>query len=310
MNTEIDTSSSGPFAEPTGNTSGIDTDALLSQVESGGSTERPMSAHDAQADAQPTQQKQPEPSSSPVSEISFTWNGKQIKAPLNDPRVTQWMSQGYDYAQRMQAFKEQQAQIEKQRAELAALESKYKPVEEYYSQHPDRWQYINQQYETLKQGLDPSNPLAQKLQLLETKLSQADQFIQNQIQREELQKIQKEDQELDQDIHSIRDQYKDLDWNSVDSSGKNLELKILEHAQAIGTKSFRAAFRDFYHDQLVKLHEERAKENVVKERQKQTKLGLLGQSSTPKMGLQNVQDIKGKSYDDLTREALEELGIA
>lgn len=301
--------SDGPFAEPTGNTAGIDADAVLSQVESTGSSERAMASEPSEAATQSEAPKQQSQAQS-AAELAFTWNGKQIKAPLNDPRVTQWVSQGYDYAQKMQAFRQQQSEFEQKQRLISDLESKYKPLEEYYSKNPDRWAYINEQYEALQNGLDPADPVSQKLQsILESKLKPYDQFIQ-QLQARELQHQQQtEDQALDTEIQSIRDNYKDLDWGSVDAEGKNLEYRVLEHANKIGTTSFRAAFRDFYHDQLVKLSEEKAKESVVKERQKQTKLGLLGQSSTPKKGVTHAEDIKNKSYDDLIAEAIEEFGL-
>jgi hypothetical protein len=291
------------FAEPTGDTGSVDVDSVLSQVDSGSSGDRQMSAEPT---AEPTQKEAPQS----AAELAFQWNGKQIKAPLNDPRVTQWVSQGYDYAQKMQAFKQSQSEFEQKQRALADIEQKYKPLEEYYSQNPDRWQYINQQYEALKQGLDPADPVSQKFQsILESKLKPYDNFIQQLQQREIAFNQQQEDTVLNDEIQSIRNNYKDLDWANADAEGKNLELKVLEHAQKIGTSSFRAAFRDFHHDQLVKLAEERAKESVVKDKVKNTKLGLLGQSQAPTKGITNAGDIKQKTYDDLTREALEEFGI-
>lgn len=303
--------SDGPFAEPTGSTSGIDADALMNEVESG---ESATSNREMSGSSEPTQSSEPStPQATPAqtaAELAFNWNGKQIKAPLNDPRVTQWVSQGYDYAQRMQAFKAQQSEFEQKQRAISEIENKYKPLEEYYSKNPDRWQYINQQYEASKNGLDATDPVAAQLQsLLESKLKPIDQFIQ-QAQAKEIQAKQAtEDQALDSDIQSIRETYKDLDWGGVDAEGKNLEYRVLEHASRIGTTSFRAAFRDFYHDQLVKLSEEKAKEGLVKERQKQTKMGLLGQSQAPKKGIMHAEDYKNKSYDDLIAEAMEEYGI-
>jgi hypothetical protein len=294
-----------PAAAPeSADLSGVDVDSLMSG-DSSGSSEIPMGDEPTQPSPKP--QKTPEQAA--AAELAFNWNGKQIKAPLNDPRVTQWVSQGYDYAQKMQAFKQSQAEFEQKQRLISELESKYKPVEEYYSQNPDRWQYINQQYEAMKQGLDPSNPIAQKIQSFESKLSQVDQFIQNQQLERLNQQIAQEDSALESEIQSIRTEFKDLDWNTPDADGKDLEYRVLKHAQEIGTKSFRAAFRDFNHEHLLKLAEERAKENVIKERQKQTKLGLLGQSQAPKRGITNAENIKNKSYDDLIAEGIAELGL-
>lgn len=287
--------------------SGIDVDGLLSG--SGSQTPEIPMGDDSGVSSEPTQKAQPQKSVQDVTELAFNWQGKQIKAPLTDPRVTQWLSQGYDYAQKMQAFKQSQTEFEQKQRMLSELESKYKPLEDYYSQNPDRWQYVNQQYEALKNGLDPSNPIAQKIQTLESKLSQTSQFIQN-LQNEKLtQQRQQEDQALDGEVKSIQEQFKDLDWSTPDATGKTLEIRVLEHAHQNGIKSFRAAFRDLNHDHLLKLAEERAKEGVVKDQQKKTKLGLLGQTQAPKKGLTNAADYKSKSYDDLIAEGLAELGL-
>jgi len=292
-------SSPSPFAEPTGNTSGIDADQVLNQVEQGQSTSAIPSS------TTPPPQASPQPG----NELAFTWNGKEIKAPFTDPRVKQWAQQGYDYAQRMQGFNKERTEFEENKRQISELEARYKPVEDYYSKNPDRWDYVNKQYEALKNGLDPSNPISQKIQSLESKLSEYDKFIKESQQEKQSQRRLQEDQSLDQEIKSIRESYKDLDWQSPDGEGKNLEFRVLEHASKIGTDKFRVAFRDLHHDQLIKQAEERAKEVVVKEKQKQTKLGLLGQSSTPKLGVTDVQDIKNKSYDELIAEGMEELGL-
>lgn len=286
--------------------SGVDVDGLLS----GGASsvpEIPMGDEPAQSQA-----AKPEPAKTPAqqaAELAFNWKGKEIKVPLSDPRATQWISQGYDYAQQMQAFRQQQAQFQQQQKLIADLEAKYKPVEEYYSQNPDRWQYVNQQYEAYKNGQNPADPMSQRIQGLESKLSEALNFIQAAQNEKLIQQRTQEDTELDQEVRSIQEQYKDLDWASADSDGKKLETRVLEHAQKIGTKSFRAAFRDLNHEHLLKLADERAKENVVKEQQKKTKLGLLGQTQAPKKGITHAEDYKNKTYDDLIAEGMAELGL-
>lgn len=300
--------SAGPFAEPTGSTSGIDADALMSTIESGGQV-----TPSTQTPSAPT----PEAAQTPQTpqELAFTWNGKEIKAPID--RITQYAQQGYDYAQKMQAFKAQQAEFEAQQAKISELEARYKPVEEYVSQNPQWWDHVNQQYQQALQGAQNGDPqaianaqaLKQVLEPIQQKLSQTEQFIQS-LQKEKADTArQQQDLALSTEIQSIRDEFKDLDWATVDAEGKNLEFKVLEHAAQTGITNFRAAFRDFNHDRLLKLAEERGKAAVVKERQKQTKLGLLGQSPTPKLGVTQADNIKNQSYDDLLRDGLAELGI-
>jgi hypothetical protein len=129
------------------------------------------------------------------------------------------------------------------------------------------------------------------------------------LQEKQAEQKQKEDAALDSEVSKIMEQHKDLDWTSADESGFTLEQRVLKHANDTGINSFRAAFRDYNHDQLLKLAELRARESAMLERQKVTKNGLLGQSPTPKKGLQTAENVKGKSYNNLVSEALNELGI-
>ena len=290
----------------------IDVDGLMAQIESGQDTNVATPATPV-ADASDSTSGASAPRAAP--ELEFTWNGKQIKAPYSDPRIKQWASQGYDYAQRMAEFNRQQTEFQTKSQRVQEYESRYKPVEEYIEKNPQWWEHVNSQWQALQGtqpglGSDPNNPVLQKLTAYEQKLSQIEQFIQSAQAEKRAEFESKENDARTKEIQSIRESYSDLEWNAPDEAGLNLELKVLKHAQAIGTNSFRAAFRDFFHDELTKRASEAAKESVVKERQKQTKLGLLGKSQSPKAGITAPSDIKNQSYEELIQEGLKELGIA
>jgi len=317
----------GPFAEPVpgADINAIDVDSLLGETESGatppGSTQggAPNASESTQGtttQSQAASTTASTPAAPPAPELEFTVGGKTIKVPLSDPRVKQWTQQGYSYAQQMAAFKAEQEAFQKQQE---TLKQRYGELEQYVEQNPDWWNHVNQQFERVRAGMaqqtqsqnaDPNNPLVQELQTLKQQLQDVIKFKQDSETQRLIQQREQEDRRLNEEIQSIRETYKDLDWNSVGSDGKTMELQVLEFAQQRGIQSFQDAFLLFNHDRLVKLAEQRAKENVVKERQKQTKLGLLGTTQAPKKGITHAEDIKNKSYDDLYREALEELGHA
>src|SRR6186713_1251140 len=79
-----------------------------------------------------------------IQEMEFTWNGKPIKAPVD--RFKQWASQGYDYSQKMQEFKTQQAAFEKSQKEFEPLKSRYSEIDEYAKQNPQWLEQVNQSY--------------------------------------------------------------------------------------------------------------------------------------------------------------------
>jgi len=293
----------GGLGEPTGQIdSSIDVDALYNQIESEGAASReiPMTA--------PPEQPKADPKPQTVQEYEFTANGKPIKAPID--KILQWASQGYDYPQKMAQLKQQAQEFEQKQQLYQQWEKKYKPIDEYIQENPDWWNHVEESWNNRTQtALDPNNPLSKEFANLKNELGELRKF-KEEISNERLnQKRQSEDEKLSTEIKSIRDQFQNLDFDQVDASGKTLEFRILEHAQANGISSFKAAFRDFYHDHLMKLAEERGKEAVQKDIQKKTKLGLLGTSPTPRKGLNDADNVKAKSYEALMQEALDELGI-
>ncbi len=287
------------FADPTGNLEGIDADALLEQIENG------EAAHAAPPEATAPVQEAPAPPAG--DEFAFTWNGKEIKAPRE--KALQWAQQGYDYAQKMAEYNRRNSELENVRKDFDQRYSLYQKVDELAKQNPEWWNQIQQAYQARMQGGSEGEgaPLPD---WITNKLNQYDQFISSIKEKEAAQQRQTEDTQLDTEIKSIRETYKDLDWDSPNETGFSLEQRVLDHAIKNGIQSFRAAFRDYNHEHLVKLAEDRAKENTNKELQKRTKQGLLGQSPTPKKGFQPAEGVKNKSWNDLEREALEELGIA
>jgi hypothetical protein len=235
----------------------------------------------------------------PKSEFTFTANGKEINA--NKDEVLKWASQGHDYSQKMQEFKTQ-------REEFDTTSARYKEIDEYATANPDWFEHVEQAYKNRDntQGDSSDEEKSPELQRIEA----VEQFINETKAAKQFEARQEEDKLLDMEVKSIREQYPNLDWNSKDEkTGHTLEMKVMNHAQTIGTNSFRAAFRDHMHDNLINGAKETGKELVSQDLAKKTKLGLLGQSPTPTQGITKAVNHKNKSYDDLTNEALDELGI-
>lgn len=297
--------------EPTGDISGIDADALLNEIEGGGNTEIPMEGGEQAPDQAPAPAAAPEPES-----FEFTWNGRPIKATRE--QVLQWSSQGYDYSQRMAQLKQEQQAREQEWQQKEQAISPYKTIDEYAKQNPDWWSHVESLYQARMQGgaeggaanLDAEQLKAKILKDLSPKLNELQQFKQSIEQERQAQQQKQEDDALIEEIKSIREAHPDPAWETPDERGQTLEQKVLEHAVNNRINSFRAAFRDYYHDKLVAKASEQAKEQTNKDLQKRTKAGLLGQSSTPRKGVATAESVKSKSYEDLMREGLEEFGIA
>jgi hypothetical protein len=287
----------------------LDADAIMASIESTGSAPY-MSAPQAQAtQAAPQQQQQQQQQAQTVQDIEFNWNGKQIKAPITDPRVRQWASQGYDYAQKMADFNRRQQEIASREQELTG---RYGAIDEYVRQNPQFWDHVTQEWQKTQLGnqIDPNSPIVKELQTLKSEIGQVKEFKQT-LEKERLAiQEQQEDQALAQEIGSIREQYPDIDLAAPDANGTSLEHRVIKHAIDNKLSSFRAAFRDLLHDDLVKRAEDRGKEAVNKELQKRQKSGILGTSPTPTKGSSPLDNIKNLSYEALNELAKQELGIA
>jgi len=244
-------------------------------------------------------------------EYEYTWSGQKIKAPLSE--VLKKASMGHDYAQKMAEFNRQQASIREQLSLSEKLKEQYGQVDEWVRGNPDKWEKLQAVIEAEKAGhgdLDTNHPLYRELQSLKQQLNEK---ILPSIQAQEQEKLQlkheAEDKTLNDEIQSIREKYKDLDWESRDELGRNRELQVLRHAHEHGYKTFKAAFLDLYHDDLEKRAEERGKVSAINERQKLAKTGLLGKTSAPTVGLKKATNVKNKTWSELGREAKEELGL-
>lgn len=285
-----------------GGSASIDVDSLLADIDAGKETNAAPGS-DQDPAAAPAAPQTPQ-------EIEFTWNGKPIKAPLGDPKTTQWLSQGYDYAQRMAEFKAKQEAFERSQKEFEPLKTRYSEIDEYAKQNPQWLEHVNHAYLQAIQQAQASGQPVQEIQALKQELQDLKSF-KDELTTERTQAQQREeDQRLDGEIKSIQDKYKDLDWKTPNELGKTMETQVLEFGIQNGIKNFEQAFKLFNHDKLIALHAAKAKEDHVKAKQAQAKAGLLGSTPTPTKQLTKAQNVKSKTYNDLTREALEEYGIA
>lgn len=218
----------------------------------------------------------PEPAAqTQPAEFEFKARGQTIKLAHNDPRLPQWLGLGYTHAQEAQAFKQQQAELRQIQERITQAESKYKPVDEFFARNPELWQRITSEMQAAQAGVDPTHPLFGTVNELKSQVEEIKAFKQSVETAQQQARIAEEDSQLEAEIQSIRDEFKDLDWQ-LDEAGKSaLEFAVLEHAQRNGIRSFKAAFRDFKHEELIKRAEARALESSVKDRQAATKQGLM-----------------------------------
>lgn len=280
-------------------------DALADQTDKARNSERPM--HD-----EPVK----ETKKTEEEAYEFTHNGKAIKATRD--QMIKWAQQGYDYPQRAQKLNQQQAQWNQEKQQWEQKWGVYRQIDDFAAKNPQWWNSVQQSWQT--RGQAAATPQAQggtapntgtpdpRIQALEQRFGQLEQFAQTLTEREQAQKVKEEDTKLEQEIQSIREGHKDLDWDSLDENGKTLEMRILEHAQATGIPTFRAALRDLLHDDLLSRAQAQAKQAVAKGIQNRTKLGVLGDQSNSKFArTERNKSIRDTSYEEIMAEAMAEL---
>jgi hypothetical protein len=244
------------------------------------------------------------------SEDVIKVNGKEVKGTRE--QILQWAQLGHGYPQKAQEFNQMKARVDewsKRQQELDERDQKWKPykeVDEFATKNPEWWQQVQESYKNKIAGAQ-SNP---ELAALKEELAELKKFRDEISTDKKVAKEQEEDQKLVGEVDSIRKSYPDIDFDTPDEEGSSLEMKVLKHAVDNGMNSFKAAFRDYYHDQLLAKAEERGKSQVAKDIQKRTKLGILGETSKPTKGLRVAENVQNKSYEDLEREIKQELGIA
>lgn len=279
----------------------INVDQLYSEAMEGVSSEIPMTAEPEEAT-----QEAAAPVPQEVPELEFDYKGKIIKSKFDDPRVKQWASQGYDYAQRVSELKKQQEEFD---SKYKSDYEKLKPAQElndWATQNPEKWKSL---YESWSKSIQEGTPQAQLPPEILQKLEKYDQVIKKIEEKEHTEKIQLEDSEVDAEVKSVQKQYPNLDFTAPVHDGQSLEYKILEYGTKRGIKSFADAFYAYNHKNLFKIAEEKGKEAVDKDIQKKSKLGLLGKTPAPTKGLRVAENVQSKTYEDLLKEAQDEFNL-
>lgn len=241
-----------------------------------------------------------------AEEYSLTVGGKEIKATRD--KLLRWAQQGYDAPTKIGNLMKEIDSWKKKESTFSEMQQKYGQVDEYVRQNPQFWQHVLDQWESRnKATADPNNPLAQTVSQLQAQMQDLVQYKQSIENQQKQARMAQEDEAYSTEFNELKAKYPTVDFATPDEEGKTLEYKVLEHATKNGIQKFTTAFRDYYHDELMKISQEQAKEKVIKDKQKNNVRGILGVSSQPTR--KHSDDVKGKSYADLAQEALKEFGL-
>lgn len=279
-----------------------DVESILAEVnQAGGGQAAPGSAEGEGASASGNVPQGNPAAPAAADEFAFSFGGKEIKATRD--QMIKWAQMGYDAPNRLGALNKQIQELQTKEKTWSEVEKKYGEIDKYARENPQWLDYIMGEYQKA-QGQRANDPNARVIQELQKKISELEGTTGQWKQERDATVAQQEDQAYLTELDSIKKQYPKVDFDSQDPrTGKSLEYQILEHAQANGIRNFKTAFRDFYHDELMKMGSAQAKESVAKNLQQKSKLGIQSLKTAPTT--RNGASVKGKSYHDLEQEALE-----
>jgi hypothetical protein len=241
----------------------------------------------------------------PVEEFSFTYEGKEVKG--NRDQMLKWASQGYNAPNKIGELNSKLKGYSDRESKIAQYEQKYGPVDKFMQDNPGFWDEVYNAYQSKLQNNQMQTQQNTQVDLFKKELDDLKNFKLELQQERENERIKKEDANYSQELQELSKAYPSIDFQTLGQDGKSLEYKVLEHARENGIRKFTTAFRDFYHDELMKMNSEKTKTDFIKDKQWKKANGILGETTSPTKQISG--DVRGKSYGDLEREALAELGI-
>lgn len=250
-------------------------------------------------------------------QLKYNANGKEVTEDI--ATILKRASQGYHYAQRMNEIKTNESEWTQKVSEAQSLNEKWSKFENFAKENPEWYQHWSNAWENRAAGgaqestnnSEASGGIDETrlTQLVESKIAPIKEFAQSQQEKEEQARLAEQDRLLENQISEVKKAYPDIDLEASDpETGKTLEHQVLEFGIDKGIKDFDAAFKVFYHDKLVARQVERAKSDVSKKIQLNSKAGILGYNPTPSTK-KTAPNMNGLNYDQITDMAAKEFGL-
>jgi hypothetical protein len=189
------------------------------------------------------------------------------------------------------------------------LKEKYGRFEEYAKENPewyDHWnsawenRHMNQQPGGIETGEQP-NIQAMLKDMLAEQLKPVQEFMSQQQSTVQRQQMEAEDKALSEAVENTRKQFSNVDFDATDpQTGESLEYQVLKFMSQNNIQDFNTAFKAFYHDNLVKMQVDQAREAALKAEQDRKKNGIIDVKTTPARRT-------APNYKDLNLDQLMEL---
>lgn len=273
-----------------------------------------LSSESSKAGSEQAAAETPSASQAP-QEFEYTIEGgKKVKEPLE--MVLKRAGMGYHYAQQMHAINQEREKykgydekFQTYEQEMAKLR-RWQEYDDFARQNPEWARHVEETWNS-RENLQQSNEVQQnpELESLKAELAELKQFRESLALEKQQAQFAAEDKQFAGEIEETAKKF-GVDLSQADEQGRSLEWRVLEHMSSMGLDGskpghFRAAFKDFYLDNLLDRQKEQVKEQTAKQEVDMRKAGILGVSRTP----QSVKAFNPKqhSWNELGEMALADL---
>jgi hypothetical protein len=277
------------------------TDSIMSELE-----QKPV-----ETTATETPSASPEAAKSPWDEDEYTIEGgRKIREPRE--MILKRAGMGYHYAQQMHAINQEREKYKGYDEKIQGL-SRWQEYDDFARTNPEWARHVEEAWNN-RQNLQQSNQdqqsphtaFEQKIAALEQRIAERDA---RDAEAAKAQQYAQEDKEFTSEISETAKKF-EVDLSQADEQGRSLEWRVLEHMASMGLDGskpghFRAAFKDYYLDNLLDRQKEQVLEKTAKTGADMRKAGILGVSRTP----QSAKSFNPRqhSYNELAEMALADL---
>lgn len=242
------------------------------------------------------------------------FRGRTVIPPTREDLIS-WAQLGYNAKDRMQTLEQREGSLKERETKLdqvQKLAEAFEQVPQFKKQVFEIYQKIQsgdhagaeaQIEEVEGQAPAQTQPLLDKISSLNDKIAKLEGRFSSEDQR-------RYDDNIKQEIDTLKTSHADHEWDLPDEkTGKTLLREFVEFAAENSFNNLENAYKVFFHDEILA----RAKANALKEAQnlkkQEAQNGVVGKGGpgTPPKGAKQIQT-RGKSYDQLAMEALNEWG--
>lgn len=231
----------------------------------------------------------------------------------DEEKFTSLAQKGLDYDLQTRLLKQERELFQQEKSKFDQERNKYqgldyeqiqalKKYDDYLKAHPEEAELVRKELDKL-QAAKQENPLWNEVNNLKNELSPI---------KERLEAVlnEKADHVLNEQFKTLRNSFKEINFDEADENGFTHEHKILDAFSNKTYPSVEAAFKDMYFDKILEMREQKAKENITKEIQDRSKKGhvFVDRLNRPNF-VQPKKDIKSQSYDDILKNVIKEHNI-